>query len=744
MKLIRLLSVLILLGLTSLSYAQRNCGANDHLEQQLEKYPKLEQRMQAIEKATQQFINNPQKAVNGVITIPVVVHVVYNTSAENISDSQINSQIAVLNEDFRRLNSDANNDWPQAADSEIEFCLASVDPQGNSTTGITRTATSVSSFSTNDNVKFNSSGGKDAWPYQDYLNMWVCDLGGGLLGYAQFPGGPASTDGVVADYQYFGTTGTATAPFDLGRTTTHEVGHWLNLRHIWGDGPCAVDDLVSDTPSSDNPNYGCPLSHQSCGTTDMVANYMDYTDDGCMNLYTTGQKNRMRALFDTGGFRESLLSSNACGNGTPPTCTDGVQNGQETGVDCGGPDCPPCAPCSGTEVTLSITLDDYPEETTWELVDDNNILIASGGPYGSLPSGTTVSETFCLSDDCYDFTIFDSYGDGICCGYGNGSYSLVDENNNTLASGGNFGSSETSNFCFGSTPPSCTDGIQNGQETGVDCGGPDCVPCDNGGDCSYVLIDFNDFDSGWGIWNDGGSDCRRSNRDSNYAYSAPAPVRLRDNTNSSVMTTDILDLNGFEEVTIDFTYITASMENGEDFWLQASLDGGAWQTLVVWASGSDFINNSREFETVIITGTFSSNTRFRFRCDASNNSDYVYIDDVEITGCVNAANRLDINSAQEITAVNDGGAYNAEILSMKIVPNPAIDVATINVESSEEAMANISILNVNGQLIKKENRILNKGLNQIQTDVSTLEGGIYYVRIQGQHNYKVEKLLILK
>ena len=170
------------------------------------------------------------------IQSPSFFHIVYNTNAQNISDAQIQSQLTVLNEDFRRLNSDANNNWPQAADVEVEFCLATLDPNGNATNGITRTSTNVSTFTDDDKVKFTNQGGHDAWPAGSYLNFWVCKLNG-FLGYAQFPGGPASTDGVVCDYQYVGTTGTATSPFDLGRTGTHEVGHWLNLYHIWGDGP---------------------------------------------------------------------------------------------------------------------------------------------------------------------------------------------------------------------------------------------------------------------------------------------------------------------------------------------------------------------------------------------------------------------------------------------------------------------------------------------------------------------------
>ncbi|GAB4420655.1 MAG: hypothetical protein OHK0039_34520 [Bacteroidia bacterium] len=350
----KLLPVLVLL-LSSLGlYAQseRTCHAMDLLELQLQAHPEQARAMQQIEDFTQRYVATHTHGSRAVITIPVVVHVVYNNSTENISTAQIQSQIDVLNADFRRLNSDANNTWSQAADTEIEFCLASVDPSGNATTGITRTSTTRTSFSyTNDNVKFTSSGGKDAWPAGNYLNMWVCDLGSGLLGYAQFPGGSATTDGVVIDYAYFGTLGTATAPFNLGRTATHEVGHWLNLRHIWGDGGCSVDDFVTDTPTSDAPNYGCAVGHVSCSTVDMVQNYMDYSDDACMNLFTAGQKSRMNALFAPGGARASLLSSNGCG-GTPPPpaeiCDNGIDDDGDGQIDCADGDCASAQVCQPT------------------------------------------------------------------------------------------------------------------------------------------------------------------------------------------------------------------------------------------------------------------------------------------------------------------------------------------------------------------------------------------------------------
>jgi hypothetical protein len=322
-------ALLLILGANN-AFAQRNCSAMDVLMQNIQQDAAVEQRMRDIESHTQEYLRSNNVETRAVVRIPVVVHVLYRTSTENISDAQIQSQITVLNQDFRRTNADRTTLWSQAADSEVEFCLASRDPNGSATTGITRTATTVTSFGTNDAMKYSNQGGKNAWPTDKYLNIWVCNIGGGILGYAQFPGGGAyATDGVVIGYNYFGTTGTAVAPFNKGRTGTHEVGHWLNLRHIWGDGPCGTDDFVTDTPESDAANYGCATGHVSCGTVDMVQNYMDYSDDACMNLFTLGQKNRMQALFATGGARVGLLSSLGCsapGTTTPTYCASNATN----------------------------------------------------------------------------------------------------------------------------------------------------------------------------------------------------------------------------------------------------------------------------------------------------------------------------------------------------------------------------------------------------------------------------------
>jgi hypothetical protein len=257
----------------------------------------------------------------GCTRIPVVVHVVHRTAAENISKAQIESQIKVLNEDFRKKNADVSGVPAPfsglAADARITFELASVDPNGNPTEGITRTSTTVAGFSSDDRVKSAATGGANPWPSDEYLNIWVCKLSGGLLGYAQFPGGPAATDGVVVTHTGFGTEGTAAAPFNKGRTATHEIGHWLNLRHIWGDDGdgCGGSDFVGDTPNQGGANTGMPsFPKVSCSNGpngDMFMNYMDYTDDAGMFMFTTGQVARMQACLD--GPRSSIGTSVPCG-----------------------------------------------------------------------------------------------------------------------------------------------------------------------------------------------------------------------------------------------------------------------------------------------------------------------------------------------------------------------------------------------------------------------------------------------
>jgi len=295
----------------------RQCGAQQVNERLSELDPKLRDRQLRIEDDCRHSIEKgeAQRVWRKLLTIQCVVHVVAKTDEENISDAQINSQIEVLNQDYRRKNADRSkvpDPWSSlAADPNIQFALAKKDPKGKATTGITRVQTTRDSFGTGDSVKTKAGGGTPPWPTDRYLNFWICNLGDGLLGYAQFPGGPAKTDGVVILFTAFGTKGAASEPFNLGRTATHEVGHWLNLRHIWGDtNDCSGSDQVSDTPRAQMPNYGKPdWPHISCNngpSGDMFMNYMDYVDDAAMFMFTQGQAARMNATL--AGPRKKLAA----------------------------------------------------------------------------------------------------------------------------------------------------------------------------------------------------------------------------------------------------------------------------------------------------------------------------------------------------------------------------------------------------------------------------------------------------
>jgi hypothetical protein len=319
--------------LPALAQQQEKCASMTVLQQQLQNAQLANRYRQSNAAASEWRTNHPGeiRSAAPVLTIPVVVHVLYKNASQNISDQQIYSQIAILNQDYRRMNADTVNTPLMfdtiAADINIEFCLATLDPQGNPTNGITRTSTTgglafgfFSPFG--EDAKFDSTGGKNAWPTDRYLNIWVCELFPGLLGYAQFPGGAAATDGVVVTYTAFGNTGTVTAPSLLGRTATHEVGHWLGLYHIWGDDQdCTGSDSIADTPNADQASSSdCQVNRNSCSNedaywgsfdpNDMVQNYMDYSHDSCMNMFTNGQKARIYSFLYTDSLRLSLFTSN--------------------------------------------------------------------------------------------------------------------------------------------------------------------------------------------------------------------------------------------------------------------------------------------------------------------------------------------------------------------------------------------------------------------------------------------------
>ncbi|MEO0734664.1 MAG: T9SS type A sorting domain-containing protein, partial [Bacteroidota bacterium] len=505
------------------------------------------------------------------------------------------------------------------------------------------------------------------------------------------------------------------------------------------------------------------------------------------------------------GRVNAFAALQAAGGGTAPTCNDGIQNGQETGVDCGGPDCPACpSGCNGNEVTLTIVLDNYPEETSWTITNDAGQTVASGGTYGSRPDGSTVTEDLCLVDDCYTFTINDAYGDGICCAYGNGSYSLA-QGSTVLASGGSFASSEATDFCLGgsgpdTTPPTTPTGLTASNQTDVTVGlswnassdnvgvteydvyngstllgsvsgtaatvqgltactqytfsvrakdaagnvsGAASVTtsttgCGGGGNAGEISASF--FETGWDDWNDGGSDCYRYS--GSRSWEGSYSIRIRDNSGAaSAMTSDPFNLSGLASVEISFYFYPNSMENGEDFWVRYN-DGSGWQTVATYTRGTDFNNNTFYSATVTLPASqfnLSNNASFRIQCDASNNADRVYIDEVVITGFNTASAFTGEGAIATIEEIPTHRLFDAQDFGeadFLISPNPASDRVQI---TAQEAIQEVFVFSIDGR------QLLNRrvdGVDRMDLDVSDLPTGVYVLSIRTEEEVSTERVVI--
>lgn len=302
---------LLLLQLPLLLSSQNHrCGFESYLKQELSENPEYEQKLQQLEKTVKNFKLDKNDTL---IRIPVVFHIVYRTGTQNISNKQIISQLEALNEDYRMLNSDIGIVDPvfPKADTKIEFCFAGKDTNGMDFSGVTRKQTNTYQIGQpNSNELFKQ---QPVWDSKKYLNIYVCEIGGGIAGYSSFPGGNPAKDAIVIDYTNFG-KGSLDPNYNLGRTAIHEVGHWLGLYHIWGineNANCNNDDMVADTPNQGKDYRGCPIGPQySCGSQDMTSNYMGYVFDRCMAAFTPGQSQRMRAMILSS--RPNISSSIPC------------------------------------------------------------------------------------------------------------------------------------------------------------------------------------------------------------------------------------------------------------------------------------------------------------------------------------------------------------------------------------------------------------------------------------------------
>ncbi|MFK7796636.1 MAG: T9SS type A sorting domain-containing protein [Aureispira sp.] len=663
----------------------KNCHAHINLQDRIQTDPTLADRLQRMEAETQQYIRENVGTFNARSerTIPVYVHVIYRTSNENISTAQIQSQIDQLNADFSGTNSDFNSvplDFRSvaAADTKIRFNLVN----------ITRKSTTVREWGTSDNMKRASSGGVNPITPSTHLNMWVCNIGqvdgNTILGYAQFPDtGPLSTDGVVMSPQFFGSRNFGSnpnsyylsAPIDRGRTTTHEVGHYFNLRHIWGDGGCNVDDFVDDTPTAGNSNYGCPSSNtNSCsgGQRDMFMNYMDYVDDNCMFMFTKGQRNRMIACLNTS--RSDLGSGSIC-------------NGPYTSVE------------------LNLVTDQYGSETSWTVKNASGTTVESGSGYGNTQ---TRNFTWNLPDGLYTFEILDTYGDGIL---GNGGYTLKG-NGVTFATGSGFGSSASESFCVGNS------------NSGGNSGG--------GGNFSYS----ESFNANFGNWTQSSSDNFNWTRisgstpssgtgpnsaadGSHYIYTeASSP---NSNGKRAIITSPSLNFSNLgSNGTLSFQYHMYSSRSAMgSVQLQVSTNnGGSWTT--VWSKSGNQGNQWRTANVSLSNYAGNSAVRLRFNAVTGGWSSDISIDDLEIgSGSNRTASNTTTNTIADVEEVEEITATQ-----INLYPNPAN--TTINVDLGEITT------NYTGRIVDATGRTvwvgeLEAGANAI--NIATLSTGMYYVAV---------------
>ncbi|MGL4598681.1 MAG: M43 family zinc metalloprotease [Bacteroidia bacterium] len=687
----------------------RNCGTMEHLDQLRQENPNVDAQMQQEEQRIQNFIQNDYNPAQRVVyTIPVVFHVVYQNATENIGDPALLAQLQVLNDDFRKLNADASlvpSVWQGiAADCEINFCLATTDPQGNPTTGITRTQTSDGSFSTDDQIKYNAQGGKDAWPAASYLNIWVGDLGNSLLGYAQFPNsGPAAEDGVVLHYRYTGTAATgAQAPFDKGRTATHEVGHWLNLFHIWGDdgGACSGSDQVADTPNQANATGGCfnagTVLTDNCSPNSpgyQWQNYMDYTDDACMYMFTNGQKARVQAVM--AGSRSSLANSAGCSSQQVPNDAGIFAIVSPTGTLC------------NTTFTPIVTLKNFGSANLTAVtinyrIDNNaNQTYAWAGNLGTNATVNVTLPSMNTSAGAHTFTAF-----------------TTSPNNQTDANAGN-------DQAAGSFTANA-----NGQN----------LPLMEG-------FEGNTFPPvGWTLTNpDAATTWERTTQAAKTGLASAYMDNLNYNANGE---RDFLMLPGLNLTSVvnpvmtfqvAYQLYTDPNDNpnySDTLIVQISTDCGVtWTnlylkygtqltTIVPTFSSNEFIPTQSQWrlETVSLTSYSSAtNAMFRF-INSTQYENQLYVDDINIM------NSTDI-------------AVSPLTESINLFPNPTQGNTTLNVTLLNRQDLNIQVVNALGQTVQTISENNTYGGNYM-LDLSNAPAGVYFVEVTSGNEKAVKRLVI--
>ncbi|NRB49217.1 MAG: S8 family serine peptidase [Saprospiraceae bacterium] len=452
-------------------------------------------------------------------------------------------------------------------------------------------------------------------------------------------------------------------------------------------------------------------------------------------------------------------------------CMDGTQNGQEEGIDCGGPNCLPCPTCNdgilnGDEedidcggactacicfdqvLQLTIQFDHYPEETSWEVRTPEGILVAAAGPFTEAVGLSTYTQEFVLPEGQYVFAINDSYGDGICCNYGDGNFQLKDSNGSSIIAGTEFTAAASVAFCVRASIDSCQDGIQNGEETGVDCGGH-CMPC-NDLACHAELIEGANFEMGWGAWN-GETGVRRSELDVAFANSGAWCIRMAGLPNHSGLYSSPLDLSPLSELEIKFAFTTTGLEKmKEGLSLHFSSDAGKTFTQVAqWKETRDFVNDKPYLESVQLQGPFSANTVIRFQVDGSSRKDLVYIDDIFLSGCLGSREPLTNSGGIEASSISpmnlDSGPVKVVIppAELSIFPNPSKGIIHVETKTSLKIPSQLQIFNTQGMMIyKKELPVKLTNLESTSFNLEQLPPGIYWLQISNNQGKQQRKFVI--
>lgn len=697
----------------------RSCGTNDHHEFLKQTRPGYEKDFNEYNKMIDAYIKKENASTTKTaasITIPVVVHILYQNATENISDARAISQVAVLNEDFQKLNADTTIVpaifKARATGVDVEFCLAQRDPSGNPTTGIVHKATTVATFSTNDAVKSSASGGDDAWDVTKYVNIWVCDLGSSLLGYGEFPTGSLSnTYGLVLNYRYTGRNGGAQAPFNLGRTGTHEFGHCFNLFHIWGDeSACSGSDQCADTPNQKGENYGTPTYPQGTAATggcctagdisSMYMNYMDYTDDAGMAMFSANQCSRILAVVNNAPWNV-LQSSDGC---TPVVLVSNDASvfavTSPTGTTC------------NSSVTPVITLKNFGSAAMTSCTITYNIDGGVPSVYnwtGNLASLATAAVTL----------------PSIAATAGTHTLTAIASSPNGSADGNATNDIGTTTFTvLGGTGTAMpfTEGFE----------GTTFVP------------------TGWSLNNPDGNDTWE--RTTAAKRTGVASMRMDNYTTDYTgqrdeVTTPMIDLTSAMSPQMTFqlayrlyTATTANPNYSDTLQILISSDCGATWTSIYQKFGAALTTTTPNFaanefipttnaqwrmETISLASYSTvANAMFKFR-NGSQYENHLYIDDINISGVV---------GVKEKDAVS---------LSVNVFPNPTNGLLNIEINNPTGSASEISVYNVIGE--KVLNTAAVKGNYSTHTiDMSTLANGVYQLEVKADGKSSFKKIVVSK